>query len=391
MEQDDISNNSSYNLKVIDPDYVDITESVIFDMKLNLGVHSLKFSNSDKFLAAGYRDGRVRIFNMEKSSCECELDCNDSKTETLVQTLKWRPRIDGKTNNILMTACRDTLMEWHTPSRKQVSKFSFGQQMNNKLISITSAEYSNDANQYAVGLTDCSIRVIDGATQKEIISLGGKDQNAHINGHMNKIYALKYHKEDPNVLISAGWDDNILFWDLISGSPFRVMVGPHIHGEGLDINSFGEILTASWRKDDPLEIYDYETGERKKLIDWNFDENCIEQKELPLKNNPEEINIDENPILKTSTQLYCCSYSKDFGKLIYAGGSLVNCVKIFDWKGSGVGVINKLPHACFSLDSTNLFSNEGGQSLAIGCGDGIIRVYSLKYGNKFDKKTFLTV
>jgi hypothetical protein len=48
----------------------------------------------------------------------CTLDCNSSPNETLVQSVKWRPKIDGRTNNILMTACRDTIMEWHTPSSK---------------------------------------------------------------------------------------------------------------------------------------------------------------------------------------------------------------------------------------------------------------------------------
>jgi hypothetical protein len=51
-------------------------------------------------------------------SFTCALDCNPTSNETLVQCLKWRPKIAGRTNNILMTACRDTIMEWHTPSSK---------------------------------------------------------------------------------------------------------------------------------------------------------------------------------------------------------------------------------------------------------------------------------
>jgi len=71
----------------------------------------------------GYRDGKVRIFNVMTKTLTCELDCNPVPNETLVQTLKWRPRIDGRTNNILMTACRDTIMEWHTPSSIFLFKF----------------------------------------------------------------------------------------------------------------------------------------------------------------------------------------------------------------------------------------------------------------------------
>lgn len=342
-----------YKLSTLDEDYVSVTETAIFDEKVYKGIHSLKFNYNDQYLAAGYRDGRVRIFNTKTKNLTCTLDCNPIPNETLVQTLKWRPKIEGRTNNILMTACRDTLLEWHTPSRKVVNSMCF----NDK--SIYSIEYSNDGLQYAVGLADCSIRIFDGVTRKEEIALGGKD-NLKVVGHMNKIYALRYHKDNPKILISGGWDDNVLFWDLNSGNTIKVIVGPHIYGEGLDINCFGEILTASWRKDNPLEIFDYETGNRKMSVDWNFKE--------------------ENT--KSSTQLYCCKFSKDFGKLIFAGGSQVNSVKIFDWNGTGVATIDKLSHACLALDSSNdVAKNE--QLLAIGGGEGIVRMFKLKYGANF--------
>ena len=227
---------------------------------------------------------------------------------------------------------------------------------------IYSIEYANDGMHYAVGLADCSIRIFDGVTRKEEIVLGGKD-NLKVVGHMNKIYALRYHKDNPKILISGGWDDNVLFWDLTSGTPIKVIVGPHIFGEGLDINCFGEVLTASWRKEDPLEIWDYESGNRKMSINWNY-------KEKEENNN------------KNSTQLYCCKFSKDFGRLIFAGGSQVNSVKIFDWNGSGVATLDKFSHACLALDSSNdCTKNE--QLLAFGGGEGIVRMFKIKYGPNF--------
>ena len=47
------------------------------------------------------------------------------------------------------------------------------------------------------------------------MKLGGNDSTKII-GHQNKIYALRYHKGNPKILISGGWDDNVLFWDLTS-------------------------------------------------------------------------------------------------------------------------------------------------------------------------------
>ena len=45
-----------------------------------------------------------------------------------------------------------------------------------------------------------------------------------------------------------------------------------ILGEDLDMNCFGEILTASWREDSPLQLWDYETLQLKNDIEWNFKE-----------------------------------------------------------------------------------------------------------------------
>ncbi len=108
---------SNYNLTVmVEDDVIGVSEFAILGDKGTKGIHSLKFNYNDQYLAAGYRDGRVRIFNVMTKQLTCDLDCNRIANETLVQTLKWRPKIEGRTNNILMTACRDTVMEWHTPS-----------------------------------------------------------------------------------------------------------------------------------------------------------------------------------------------------------------------------------------------------------------------------------
>ena len=56
---------------------------------------------------------------------------------------------------------------------------------------------------------------------------------------------------------------------------------------------------------------------------------------------------------KDSTQLYCCKFSNDFGKFIFARDSQVNAVKVFDSSGKGMAVINQLSHAPVALDSSN--------------------------------------
>ena len=55
------------------------------------------------------------------------------------------------------------------------------------------------------------------------MKLGGNDSTKII-GHQNKIYALRYHKDNPKILISGGWDDNVLFWDLTSKYKYNKLI-----------------------------------------------------------------------------------------------------------------------------------------------------------------------
>ena len=63
-------------------------------------------------------------------------------------------KIEGRKNNILMSACRDTIFEWHTPSRKivYIKKIS----PDNTIFFM---DYSNDGSDYALGFKDFSILI----------------------------------------------------------------------------------------------------------------------------------------------------------------------------------------------------------------------------------------
>jgi WD40 repeat protein len=115
-------NNSEPNL-YCEPYYfekenIEIDEYAVFSDKLGkTSYHSIRFNHNDQYVAAGTRDGTVRIYNLMTNSFTCELNCNlDISKPGTVQSLRWRPKIEGRTNNILMTASKDQLIEWHTSS-----------------------------------------------------------------------------------------------------------------------------------------------------------------------------------------------------------------------------------------------------------------------------------
>lgn len=65
-----------------------------------------------------------------------------------------------------------------------------------------------------------------------------------------------FHPTDPNLLISAGWDETIQFWDIRAGGSIKSIFGPRVSGDSLDFNPVnGTILAGSWRGHDNVEIW----------------------------------------------------------------------------------------------------------------------------------------
>jgi COMPASS component SWD3 len=81
-----------------------------------------------------------------------------------------------------------------------------------------------------------------------------------LTGHSNRIFAIKFAAHDPNLLLSGGWDQSILLWDLRAEKPVRSMFGPSICGDSLDVNS-KYVLTGSYRMDKQLQLWDLGSGE----------------------------------------------------------------------------------------------------------------------------------
>ena len=40
-------------------------------------------------------------------------------------------------------------------------------------------------------------------------------------GHNSRVYSCKYDKDDPNILLSGGWDYRVLIWDVRAQRPQR--------------------------------------------------------------------------------------------------------------------------------------------------------------------------
>lgn len=252
-----------------------------------------------------------------------------------VTCVRWRPAsTQHKTKNILIAGNSDgSVKHWHVTSEKCVHT------INEEGNQIYAVDYRNDAEQFATGGKDYHVRVYDEKTKQLVVVLSGGLSDASA-GHANRVFSIKFHPRDPNVLLSGGWDNTVQIWDIRSGHSERSIYGPHICGDALDIDANDVILTGSWRPENPLQLWDYGSG---ALIE-----------NLPWKQEPE----------REPTLLYTAQFSKgtDAGSLVAAGGTGSNDARIFSRSTNSLfGEITGFRKGIYTID----FSSDS-KMLAVG-------------------------
>lgn len=263
-------------------------------------VFTMSFSPDSRFLAAGCGDGSVRVFN---SVGRLSYVMNaESRSKLPATCLRFRPTsAAAQTKNVLVVASADgSLSHYHLTTQKKLYTI---EEKDNQIYSV---EFSGDGEHFATAGRDCKVRVYDENT-KTLVSCMSDGATRDVAGHSNRVYALKYKPDDPNVLLSGGWDNQVLMWDVRSGQAVRSIYGPHLCGEALDVYN-DQVLTGSWRPKDALQLWDYGSGKLVRNVAWAAD------------------SEDTAP---PPEMLYAASFSAD-GKFIAAGGSGTNEGKLFD-------------------------------------------------------------
>lgn len=283
-------------------------------------VFCMTWSPDSRFLAVGCGDGSIRVFNASTGKIAYLLRSSAAMTfgtgtgssvdgSLPITCIRFRPsESSSKTKNVLLATSADgSVTHWHMMS--QTCLYSIQEQQDGGDAQVYACDYRQDGEQFATGGRDGKIRLYDEST-KALTSVlsAGKDRGT--TGHSNRVYTVKYHPHDSNLLVSGGWDNTIQVWDCRAGYSIRSFYGPHLCGDALDLSPDGRtILTGSWRPHQTLQRWEFETG---KLIDT-----------IPFAaTGPTGAGADRAELL------YAASFSPD-GTQIAAGGCGTNETKIF--------------------------------------------------------------
>lgn len=316
-------------------------------------IFAAKFSPDGQFICIGCGNGAIKAFNSERGNLAFDLK-PATLTSLPTTCLKFRPEADSsKTRNVFVSVnASGVIQHWHLTSGKCIHTLTENEN------SIYALDYNNDGSQFATGGKDHSVRLYDEATKTVVSELNGAGFS-NKPGHSNRIFCLKYVPMDPNVLLSGGWDNTVVYWDIRTGSPVKSFYGAHICGDALDVVS-SDIVTGSYRSENQLELWDYGTGTKITDIPWNG------------KQGPGSVEGNT----ATSSMLYAAQFSKgNNAKYICAGGSNANEAKLYDHHDNNrlIASVTGLSRAVFSLD----FSPDGSKLLLAGA-DSCIRVYDIK-------------
>ncbi len=258
---------------------------------------------------------------------------SDKSGATACTALRYMPT-SSQGSSILLAAVGSYIFHIHVSTAKLFSQL---EEHDNKVYNIA---VQSDGLSFASCGSDHILRLYDSHTCKLVSTLdhGDGDKTA---GHSNQIFGLAWNAEDPNTLVSGGWDHTVQVWDIRLQRSVRSIYGPYICGDSLDIKG-GRILTGSWRHTDPLELWDLGT--------------CKLLTRLPF-HQPEQ----------DACKLYAAKFvpGGNAGSHIIAGGSgKMPCVKLFKNCGELVGTL-LTSSAVNSLDFLSLANRDS--TLAVCC------------------------
>jgi WD40 repeat protein len=200
-------------------------------------VYSAAFGPNDNYVACGYGDGGIRIYNTTTGKKAFHMQQN-LVDEMPVTSLRWRPTGPTiQTQNVLVSthACGH-LRHWHVTSGKMLHSVLVAPE--NDLYSV---DYTPDGVHLACGGKDGLVRVFD--EKKKVMEFDFKEQG--FAPHSNRIFCVKYNPFDPNMIASAGWDNLIVLYDVRQKKPTGSIYGPRVNGEAIDFTDGNILLTGS--------------------------------------------------------------------------------------------------------------------------------------------------
>eukprot|EP00892_Ulva_mutabilis_P004570 jgi/Ulvmu1/2485/UM137_0011.1 len=189
-----------------------------------------------------------------------------------ITSLSWiyTPEQPGSLRHVLASTQGSSISLHHATTSKLLASFTM---QSSELGANASGEeglLSSTASPYtpvvAVGGTEGSITLLDCTgsriTERASLQVPPSHGGAVGQAHASRVFTVQWHPDDPNQLLSGGWDKFVKVWDVRMHRPALTIPGPLLCGGSAAAVCPGAhvLATASWRPQHPLQLWDLRTG-----------------------------------------------------------------------------------------------------------------------------------
>ena len=307
---------------------------------------TLRYDESNDYLAAGTSQGNLSIYDFSEPAISIKHKKNYKISEFPITCLRWKPK--NKTTILLVTA-DGIINEVHSKSGKILQKI---EEKNNPIMC---CDYSYDGLLFATAGNDKIVKLYDDNTKTLIRNLESHRYN--LPQHSNRIFSVKFSNIDNNLLLSGGWDNTILLYDLRAKEVQSYLYGPHICGDGMDLKDY-LLLTVSWAKNDQIQLFDLKMKKNVGIF------------QMLLKQDGENK-------LDNVSYLYSCRFNP-VNNSFCVTGSNKNYLRVYDYSNYNLKILNTI------MDLDNLNSpcyccdfNKNGKKIAYGCSEKNVQYINL--------------
>ncbi|XP_051530647.1 uncharacterized protein LOC127427225 [Myxocyprinus asiaticus] len=248
-------------------------------------VMTCQFSEDGSMLAAGLNDGSIKVYSTDSGELIQTLKDNSSSLFSMPVTAL-RFTVTGQSHcQIMATYASGYVCCWYVWGGQKLWESNEASEAGVQRQTL-SLSVSPSGEQALTSGSDSVIHLYDLTTHQRLQSFSASSSRTVMDGHRFRVFAVTFHPECAREFISGGWDNtiqannhfscnnssqihsiHIQFWDTRQQRSIRMISGPHVCGDALQIDpTANQILTGSWRKYNTLEVWDYSSGQRVREV-----------------------------------------------------------------------------------------------------------------------------
>lgn len=309
------------------------------------GIYSVKFNSNGSHLAVGFGNGGIYIVECDKKTVVQNL-ANSSQRGLAVTALRYFRADD---THLMSAGANGQISLWQLncgqpgTAKLVASLFEEGNEIN-------ALDLCHDGRFFATVGKDRHVRLYDGNTFKLYETFLAPDPNALdetsvSSGHTQRVFALKFHPDDHNLFVTAGWDDCMKLWDKrFPKSVLKSINGSHVCGPGIDVRG-NTILSGSWVVKNALQLWDLRSGTLTKNLGFPSDE-------------------------QSGEYLYCAQFVSS--SIAIAGGSGTNSACAIDFNQNKVVETYESSKPVLTVDA-----RQSGRQVALAGIDGNLQIHGI--------------